>query len=122
MNNKTSIRPEITTIKSTENQSIEEQFQNVTLRPIIKLQHDLLVAFFENHIQHSKLNWDNFDSLKKAETVNTIFQNDNRLKTEVRGLIIGLFTVEEYATYSTISSDANKRIITIIKERILSVI
>ena len=42
---KKSIRPEIKTIASTEGMSEEEKFQNETLRPIIKLQHDLLLNF-----------------------------------------------------------------------------
>ena len=43
-NTKQSIRPIIHTIGSQENASKEEQFQNEVLRPIIKMQHDLIMA------------------------------------------------------------------------------
>ena len=42
------IRPIIKEISTTLNKTVEEQFQNKTLRPIIKLQHDLLLAYFGN--------------------------------------------------------------------------
>ena len=44
------IRPQILGINTLLNISIEEDFQNTTLRPIIKLQHDLLVVYFKEHL------------------------------------------------------------------------
>ena len=43
---KVSIRSTIKGINDIEDKSPAEQFQNTVLRPIIKMQHDLLVAFF----------------------------------------------------------------------------
>ncbi len=33
-----------------DNMSVIELFQNQTLRPVIKMQHDLLIASFKNYI------------------------------------------------------------------------
>jgi hypothetical protein len=119
---KKSIRPEIKTIVSSQGMSSEEKFQNEILRPIIKLQHDLLLAFFNDHVARKKVDIRKLGSSKKTELVESIFANDNRFKTELRGLIIGHFTKEEYAVYQKMPAEINKRIMGIVKERLLSVL
>jgi hypothetical protein len=119
---KVSIRPVLTNIGSLENKSAEEKFQNETLRPILKLQHDLLLAFFSDYLSRKKINLAAMNSAKRQETVSTIFKNDNSFRTEIRGLIIGHFTEAEFQTYLPMTADANKRILTMAKERLLSVL
>lgn len=121
IDNKLSIRPVIINIGTVENKTQEEGFQNTTLRPILKLQHELLIAFFENYVKRKKIDFQGLSSEKKNDFVSNIFKNDNMFKTELRGMIIGQFTVSEFAAYKSISSDANKRILTMAKERLLSV-
>lgn len=118
---KISIRPLIKHIGTLENKSDGENFQNMTLRPILKLQHELLIAFFENYVRRKKIDFQGLNSEKKNDLVSNIFKNDNMFKSELRGLIIGQFTVSEFASYQSISSDANKRILAMAKERLLSV-
>lgn len=118
--NKTSIRPELPHLTSTENKTSEEIFQNLTLRPIIKMQHDLLIAFFHNHLLKKKTQYKELNTPKKNEILHTLFKNDTQFKTELRGLIIGHFTVEEYTEYYPMASALNKRIINIVKERLQS--
>lgn len=120
-NDKTIIRPMIKNIGTVINKSGEEKFQNMTLRPIIKLQHELLIAFFENYILRKKISFSILSTLKKQELMSNIFKNDTMFKTELRGMIIGHFTVDEFTVYQTMTTDANKRILTMIKERLLSV-
>ena len=48
------LRPEIPSAKVLPGMSQEEQFQNNTLRPIAKLQNDLLVAVFRNYVRKHK--------------------------------------------------------------------
>ncbi len=121
IDNKLSIRPVIIHIGTVENKTQEEGFQNTTLRPILKLQHELLIAFFENYVKRKKIDFQGLSSEKKNDLLSKIFKNDNIFKTELRGMIIGQFTVSEFASYQKISSDANKRILTMAKERLLSV-
>jgi len=121
-NHKHSIRPTIENISNIENKSQEERFQNEVLRPIIKLQHDLIVVFFENHTLHKKLIFSDLSALKKSDLIVSIFNKDSQFKIELRGLIIGHFTVEEFTIYQNMSSEINKRIYTMIKERLLSTI
>jgi len=118
---KKSIRPVIKNIGTSENKSAEEDFQNTILRPIIKMQHELLIAVFNHYVQKRKVDFNSLNSLKKNELISNVFRTDTSFKTEVRGLIIGHFTVSEYALYESMASDMNKRILTMIKERLLSV-
>ena len=121
-NDKQSIRPIIKNISNIENKSQQERFQNEVLRPIIKLQHDLIVVFFENHTLQKKLIFSDLNAVKKSELIVSVFNKDSQFKIELRGLIIGLFTVEEFTIYQNMSSEINKRIYTMIKERLLSTI
>ena len=120
IDSKVTIRPTIKGIGSIEYITEEEKFQNLTLRPIIKLQHLLIIAFFQHHIEKKKINFSELNQHRKVELITNIFNNDSRFKTELRGLIIGLFTEGEYETYTTIAADANKRINGMIKERLLN--
>jgi hypothetical protein len=43
-----------------------------------------------------------------------------KYRNSVKGMIIGQFTVEEYALYIQNSSAINKRMMTIVKERLIN--
>ena len=122
MNDKQSIRPIIKNISVTMNQSQEESFQNKVLRPILKLQHDLLVLFFESHTHKKKMVFADLSSLKKIALIDDIFKKDSQFKIELRGLIIGHFTREEYLLYQKMTAEVNKRIMSMAKERLISTI
>ena len=121
-NDKVSIRPIIKKINSIENKSQEERFQNEVLRPIIKMQHDLLLLFFQQHTLKKKVFFAELSDLKKKTLIAEIFKNDSQFKIELRGLIIGHFTTEEFLAYLEIRADSNKRIVSMIEERILSTV
>ena len=116
-----SIRPNIANIGTLENKSPSEAFQNTTLRPIIKLQHHLIILFFEDYLERKKILLSTLDSSKRNEVISAILKTDHRLKIELRGIIIGQFTLEEYKIYQTMIGDINKRIIAMIADRLLSV-
>lgn len=115
---KKQIRPEISSIIKSENFNTEEKFQNEVLRPIIKLQHDLILSYFEHYLERNKVKMNELGFAQKIELTKKTFKTDTRLKTELRGLIIGLFTVEEYKEYLGLSSQLNKRINNMIHQRI----
>ena len=79
---KLTIRPIIKHIGPIENKSREEQFQNLTLRPILKMQHELLMAFFENYLSKRKINFAGLGALKRNELVSKIFKIDQIFKAE----------------------------------------
>ena len=121
MEPKETIRPHLAVSHDPKAQSAIEQFQNKTLRPILKLQHPLLVAYFKAYLQQKKTDLNRLPAEKKKAWVEKAFKNDQSLKREVKGLILGHFTVAEFEAYRPIAQDANKRIWTMACERLLSV-
>lgn len=119
---KKSIRPILSSIASQTYNSEGEAFQNITLRPILKMQHDLLIARFQSYLTKNKVDFSGYDKMKKRASLSKILQNDSRFRTELCGIIIGQFTLEEYKRYEKMSSDMNKRIMTMLEERIQSVL
>jgi hypothetical protein len=52
--------------------------------------------------------------------IENAIQKDMKLRNAMKGMIIGLFTVEEYAIYIKNSSALNKRMMNIVKQRLIS--
>jgi len=118
-NNLLSIRPQILSAKVYDGISAEEAFQNKTLRPVIKLQHDLFIAVFKNYIvKHKNVFFDLSLEEKIVYITNTI-QKDIKFRNSLKGIIIGQFTVDEYELYLHNSSALNKRMMNIVKERLI---
>ena len=112
------IRPEIKKTQQLDNMSIEERFQNATLRPILKLQNPLLVAVFHNYIQKRKGVFYELGLKKKLAYIENSLINDQKFRNSVKGMIIGQFTLEEYTAYNRNSSALNKRMMNMIIERL----
>ena len=112
------LRPEIASARVSENMSFDERFQNKTLRPIIKLQNDLLIEVFRNYIRKHKNAFFEMNIEKRLFYVENIIQRDIKFRNSLKGIIIGQFTLEEYSLYIQNSSALNKRMMNIVKERI----
>ncbi len=95
-----------------------ESFQNKTIRPIIKMQHDLIIASFKIYLEKRKVNFSNFTEEQKLKKIENIFSKDTNYKHTSLGYIIGHFSVDEYQFYSKNSSEINKRILKITHKRI----
>jgi hypothetical protein len=119
MTSKLDLRPIIET-KELENSTREERFQTQTLRPVLKLQNELLLRIFKNHIIESKNSFYSLNPEKKALFIENSLQKNLALKNKVLGLTLGMFTIEELEEYSSQTSLYNKRINTLIVERIRS--
>ena len=104
----------------TNESSAEEQFQNATLRPILKLQNDLLIAIFINYCIKQKSTFFKLSVNKKLEYIEQNIQRDMKFRDFLKGIIIAFFTIDEYKNYVENASNLNKRIITMLIERIQS--
>ncbi|WP_282042586.1 glyoxalase [Winogradskyella flava] len=113
------IRPIIASAKVYDSMSFEEAFQNKTLRPIIKMQHDLFVAVFNNYIGKRKNVFYDLSVQKQLAYIDNAIHKDMKFRNSVKGMIIGQFTVEEYELYIQNSSALNKRMMNIVKERLI---
>ena len=104
----------------TEQSSQEERFQNVTLRPILKLQNDLFLEVFKNYITKHKNDFYTFSVEKKLQFIENAIQKDIKFRNALKGMVIGLFTIDEYAQYILNSSNLNKRMMNMLDERLKS--
>ena len=114
------IRPDILTTTINKNMSDDERFQNVTLRPIIKLQHNLFIEVFKNYINKHKNVFYELSLENKLNYVENTIHKDMKFRNSVKGMIIGQFTTDEYKLYIQNSSALNKRMMNIVIERLLS--
>ena len=100
--------------------SSEETFQNQVLRPVLKLQNDLFVASFENYITKNKKDFYSLSTEKKLLLIENSIQKDIKFRNALKGIVIGLFTLDEYQTYIQNSSNLNKRMMNMLIERLKS--
>lgn len=112
------IRPEIPSARIHPNMSPDERFQNETLRPIIKLQNELLLASFQNYIVKTKNTFYELRLEKRLAYIANALQKDIKYRNSLKGMIIGQFTVEEYETYILNSSALNKRMMNMVIKRL----
>lgn len=104
----------------TEQSSKEERFQNVTIRPILKLQNDLFVDVFKNYISKYKNDFYSYSTEKKLQFIENSIQKDIKFRNSLKGMVIGLFTINEYEEYIKNSSNLNKRMMNMLIERLKS--
>ena len=97
----------------------EELFQNMVLRPVIKMQHDLLIMRVKSHFISKRVLFNVMDNKKRTEAIIQAFQSDHNLKKEIQGMIIGQLTVLEFQQYLKIERSLNKRIVQMVRNRMI---
>lgn len=100
--------------------STEELFQNKTLRPILKLQNDLFVSVFIQYSKKQKSVFFNLSNSNKEIYIENALLRDFKFRDFLIGLIIALFTIDEFKEYSLKASSFNKRMISMLQERLKS--
>lgn len=114
------LRPAIPVLIEENVTSESERFQNTILRPILKLQNELLLKIFDKYIQKRKNQFHQLSATKKLEYIQFNIRNDLKFRNLLMGLVIGHFTLEEYETYQLNQNELNRRIISLITQRIQS--
>jgi hypothetical protein len=94
-----------------------EKFQNEAIRPIIKMQHNLLIILFQNYLKHRKINFNNLKKEKQKERINIILTKDTNFKNILLGIVIGHFSKNELMFYTKNTSELKRRIIQIVNQR-----
>ncbi|MDI1317536.1 glyoxalase [Flavobacterium sp.] len=100
--------------------SVEEVFQNRTLRPILKLQNDLFIQVFINYVLKQKGSFFELTPDKKMAYIENVIQRDIKFRNSLKGMVIAFFTLDEYAEYIQLSSNLNKRMMNMLIERLKS--
>ena len=100
------------------NTSLIEKFQNEVLRPIIKMQNNLLITFFKNYIKNRKIEFNKLAVEYQENKINSILTKDINFKNILIGSIVGHFKENEIEIYFKSKTEINKRITQIIKQRL----
>ncbi|MBC7486634.1 MAG: glyoxalase [Cytophagaceae bacterium] len=104
------IRPAISSIQQDLEMNPEEAFQNQTLRPILKFQNELLLAVYTEHVLKHKGIFYQLTIPKRLEFIKESLRKDPLLKHILLGIILGLFTQEEFQLYLIHEKELKKRI------------
>ena len=111
-------RPTIT-IEESANCNESERFQNNVLRPILKLQHDLLCFSLLESPLIKKQNFKiKHKDQQKAIIINNLKTN-TKLKSFVVHSITSMMTIDELKQYHSNTSEYKKRIISMATHRLI---
>ena len=111
-------RPQIPSSKIHDNMSREEYFQNAVLRPVLKLQNELFIAVYINYIRKHKNVFHDLSLPKKMQYIENSVQRDVKFRNNLKGIILGQLTIEEFEVYAENSSALNKRMMNLLIERL----
>ena len=112
------LRPQILSARIFPNMSTDEYFHNKVLRPVIKLQNELLLEVFKNYIKKNKNVFYEIKLEERIKYIENAIQKDIKFRNSLKGIIIGQFTLEEYKAYTENSSSLNKRMMNLLIQRI----
>ena len=119
-NDKINIRPELKGLLNDE-MTKDERFQNVTLRPILKMQHELINLLIQIHIKNKKSVFYDLSLERRPTYIKKDILGDPKIIHGLRGLVIGLFTVDELIYYLENKGAINKRIQALLYQRVCSI-
>jgi len=116
------LRPTVAT--ATEQEGEMENFQNQTLRPILKLQNDLLLQVFSHHLQKRKTRQtgglDLMPDREKAVFIQNGIQKDVAFRHLLIGMVAGHFTLAEWRFFALHEAELTRRIATLLTQRLQS--
>ena len=112
------LRPDISSKKG--DQTLIEQFQNTTIRPILKHQHSILVLCFTSNVHVQYIVSANSSLLKKQNQLKLFISKQLAFRAQLLGMVTGLFTDAEFEFYLSEKVNLDKRISSMILERFLS--
>jgi hypothetical protein len=114
------IRP-VLNIETSES-NVNEQFQNATLRPILKFQHDLFVAVFRNYIEKRKNTFATLSKGQRLAYISASIKEDLKFKNRLIGVVLGHFTALEFTVFSENEAELTRRLTALLIQRLQSAV
>lgn len=109
------LRPQIETIKFDVETSVIESFQNKTLRPILKLQHNVLAEVFELLTEQSQ---SKMSSSEKRSWIKNTLSHDSIIRNILIGTVLGMMTREELTFFFDHQKECRQRLVNMVVERL----
>ena len=112
------IRPLIPQAIVDENSSEGEAFQNLTLRPILKLLNNTLLLSTQAGIIRMNKQFARLSKINKATQLKIFLHKNQQIKAILQGHVVGLMSSKELMYYHLNFTETNKRIQQMIETRI----
>jgi hypothetical protein len=97
-----------------------EQFQNQTLRPVLKQINSLIVSYFKHHYPKRKVNFAKLTEADKLAYIERAIRDDTKLRLTLVGMVIGQFSLDEWAAFVPLEAEVSRRIQNLIIQRLQS--
>lgn len=97
-----------------------EQFQNQTIRPILKLLDGPVQTLWQHHWPKRKAPFDRFTRQEKMDYIERAIREDTRLRLMLVGMVLGHFTPDEWALFTTDEAELTRRIGSLLTQRLQS--
>ncbi len=112
----TAMRPPISTEETTV--TTAEQFQNKTLRPVLKLQNELLLAIFHDYLTKRKNTFAQTAPNDQLSYIDHAVRQDQKFKNLVVGVALGHFTIDEWNAFRQDEAELTRRLVTMLIQRL----
>ncbi|MNG19021.1 hypothetical protein D3C84_1031380 [compost metagenome] len=80
----------------------------------------MFIAVFINYVNKNKADFYSYTVEKKLQVIENSIQKDIKFRNSLKGIVMALFTIEEYETYIQNSSSLNKRMMNLLIDRLKS--
>ena len=97
-----------------------EAFLHGTLRPVLKLQNDPLLALVAADVRKRVPGFERFAPDDQRERLVQMIRQDARLKGLLLGVVLGALTADELAFYLEHEAEVRRRILALLAERVRS--
>ncbi len=95
-------------------------FQDATLRPILKFQHQTIIALYHEYLVTNKINFYNLTLNQKETHIEQSLKKNQALQALLKGVVIALFDEVELNFWALNKEEVNKRIQQLTIKRIQS--
>ncbi|NJL13588.1 MAG: hypothetical protein HC913_11665 [Microscillaceae bacterium] len=93
-------------------------FQNQTLRPILKLLHPRFIYLAQDYLQRQGVQWENFSSEKQRSYLDTMLRQQTDFKFLLIGLVSGHFTQAELVFFCAHRNEIVRRMVAFLSKRL----
>ena len=114
----TSLRPSIEVNIEENLENTPGHFQNTTLRPILKLQNELLLQMFKHYLEKLKGSFFQLSPDKQLDFIANSIRSDLRFRNMLTGVIIGHFTKNEWDVFAKQEQEITRRIADLLIQRL----